>query len=103
MEVLPVFGTWAVGAASSLLGYNQHPIHLSPRFDLSSELGRHLSPNAAIFLSTDPGWVNATLRWNAFSAPTYTALVEVSTEKDIQETVTLLQFKIFNLASLDLL
>jgi hypothetical protein len=89
MEIIPFFGAWAAGTISTLIGHNQHPLNYSPKFNISAELGGRLSPNAAIFLPTDPGWANATLRWNRFSAPSYAALVEVSTEKDIQETVML--------------
>jgi hypothetical protein len=89
MEVLPAFGAWAAGSVSSLLGYSQLPLGVSPnlKLNISAELGHRLSPNAAIFLPTDPGWANVTKRWNAFSPPTYAALVEVQTETDIQETV----------------
>jgi hypothetical protein len=90
MAILPVYGAWFVGIVSSMLRYNQTPLNLSPELNISAELGHRLSPNAAIFRPTDPGWSKAILRWNAFSPPTYTALVEVSTEKDIQETVTIL-------------
>jgi hypothetical protein len=87
MEILPAVGAWAVGAVSSILRFDQYPLNISPQFNISAELGHRLSPNAAIFLPTDPVWANATRRWNAFSPPTYAALVEVSTERDIQETV----------------
>jgi hypothetical protein len=89
MEMLPVLGAWAAGSVSSLLGYGQHPLDISLNLNLniSAELGHRLSPNAAIYLPTDPGWANVTRRWNNFSPPTYAALVEVQTEKDIQETV----------------
>jgi hypothetical protein len=87
MEILPFTGAWAAGTVSSLLRYDQVPVVLAPHINFSEELGHRLSPNAAIFLPTDPGWANATRRWNTLSAPTYSALVEVSTEQDIQETV----------------
>jgi hypothetical protein len=90
MEILPVFGAWFVGMVSSVLRYDQTPMLFSPELNISAELGERLSPNAAIFRATDPGWSKAILRWNAFSPPTYTALVEVATEEDIQETVILL-------------
>ncbi|KAF2190320.1 FAD-binding domain-containing protein [Zopfia rhizophila CBS 207.26] len=52
-----------------------------------AELGAILSPSASIFLPDDSGFENATLRWSAYSAPSFRAVVEVATEKDIQETV----------------
>jgi hypothetical protein len=89
MQISPAFGAWMVGTVSSLLGYSQFPLDVLPEFNISTELGDRLSPNAAIFLPADSGWANSTRRWNAFSAPKYSALVEVSTERDIQETVML--------------
>lgn len=55
-----------------------------------AELGAVLSPSASILLPDDAGFDNATLRWQAYAAPSFRAVVEVATESDIQNTVRLI-------------
>jgi hypothetical protein len=68
---------------------------LSPRFgylvdrgsDIFSELGAQLSPNASIILPADPLFQTTGARWQAYSSPTYSAVVKVAVEEDVQKTV----------------
>lgn len=53
-----------------------------------AELGAVLSPDASILFPEDPRFGNATLRWQAYSAPSFRAVVEVATEVDIQKTAS---------------
>ncbi|KAL5333393.1 FAD-binding domain-containing protein [Aspergillus crustosus] len=50
--------------------------------------GRHLSPNATIFLPSDPDWeTDVTQRWSNWSAPSYFGAIKPATEKDVQNIV----------------
>ncbi|PVH70236.1 FAD-binding domain-containing protein [Cadophora sp. DSE1049] len=68
---------------------------LSPSFEhvvdrgsnIFSELDAQLSPNASIILPADPLFQTAGARWQAYSRPTYSAVVEVAVEEDVQKTV----------------
>lgn len=55
---------------------------------LQSELAAMLSPEAELFVPSDPDYGNASIRWSTFDEPTFRAYVEVATEQDIQETVS---------------
>ena len=58
-------------------------IHLS-RF---ANLARKLSRNATIVLPDNPLMRTTHLRWQAYAEPTYSAVVEVTTEEDVVHTV----------------
>jgi hypothetical protein len=77
----------AVEVASSLLGAEFVDVP-SPNINITAVLGQQLSSNAAIVLPGQPYWANASARWQGYAIPTYQAVVEVSTEKDIQQTVS---------------
>ncbi|KAK4113175.1 FAD-binding domain-containing protein [Canariomyces notabilis] len=55
--------------------------------EIFSALASRLSPNASIILPGDPRMVSNHQRWQAYSAPTYAAVVEVAVEEDVKETV----------------
>ncbi|KAF2665772.1 FAD-binding domain-containing protein [Microthyrium microscopicum] len=74
------------GVVSTLLDAEFFSIP-SPGTDITAFLGPRLSSNAAIILPNQPNWANASARWQGYSIPTYQAVVEVSTEKDIQQTI----------------
>lgn len=58
-----------------------HPVDQSP--EVFSELAADLSPGAAI---VSPGLPEHE-RWQAYKSPTYSAIVEVAVEEDVQKTV----------------
>jgi hypothetical protein len=60
----------------------------SSNININAVLGPQLSSNAAIILPGQDSWANASSRWQGYAIPTYQAVVEVSTEKDIQQTVS---------------
>ncbi|KAF2668714.1 FAD binding domain-containing protein [Microthyrium microscopicum] len=85
MEAVLYVGTLALGAISSVFS-GQNPLNLyfsTP--NITAELGPLIS--GTILLPDDTRWVNATARWQEHAAPSYRAIVEVATEKDIQETI----------------
>ena len=53
-----------------------------------SELGPRLSPNASIILPDAAEFDAATTRWTEYQAPSFSAVVKVAIEKDVQETVS---------------
>ncbi|KAI1171957.1 hypothetical protein F4777DRAFT_27312 [Nemania sp. FL0916] len=55
--------------------------------DISSTLGPKLSSKAGIVLPGDNNFANLTARWREYEAPTVSAVVEVVTESDVQQTV----------------
>jgi hypothetical protein len=55
------------------------------------ELGAKLSPEAAITLEGDDTFGEKTKRWQAWASPQFSAVVEVRSETDVQETVRTLQ------------
>ncbi|KAK4194682.1 hypothetical protein QBC40DRAFT_290294 [Triangularia verruculosa] len=55
--------------------------------DILDKLSPKLSPSAKIIFPSSPLWSNASQRWNELSRPTYSAIIEVSTERDISESV----------------
>ena len=58
------------------------PAHLDGRDTIFAELAPHLSADAAIILSTDLAFAKHQ-RWQAYSQPRYSAVVEVATEEDV--------------------
>jgi hypothetical protein len=86
MEALTVGAVWLLGALSALCSDNSTTVLVKSK--ITAELGARLSTGAAIFLPTDSGWGNATIRWKTNAAPNYGALVEVASESDIQVTVS---------------
>ena len=54
---------------------------------IASELGPRLSPDASIILPSSEEFAEAILRWTEYRAPTFSAVVEVANEKDVQETM----------------
>lgn len=87
MNVRNFIGIWAIGVTSTLL--DSQPVFNLPstNINITAALEPHLSPNAAIFLPDQADWVNASARWQGYAIPTYQAVVEVATEKDVQQTV----------------
>ena len=70
---------------SALLGEvapRTEPGNFIGRSDLFSKLAPQLSSNASIILPTDPLFVTHQ-RWQALSAPTYAAVVEVTCHDDV--------------------
>lgn len=85
---VPVFA--ALAAALLVQGLSPSFEYLVDRgSDIFSELGAQLSPNASIILPADPLFQIAGARWQAYSSPTYSAVVEVAVEEDVQKTVRL--------------
>lgn len=56
---------------------------------IHEELGAKLSENAILITEGSEGFREATIRWQEFRPPTFRASVQVATEEDIQETVSL--------------
>lgn len=54
--------------------------------DIFSELASRLSLGASVITTSDP-LMQKHQRWQAYSSPTYTVVVEVSVEEDVQEIV----------------
>ena len=57
--------------------------------NITEELGPLLSPNAAIIFPGSAEFLVATDRDNEQEPPTFAVVVEVATESDVQETVSL--------------
>jgi hypothetical protein len=73
----------SVAIAFSLL------IHFSCAYpNITKELGPLLSPSAAIVFPGSSEFLVATDRDNEQDPPTYSVVVEVATESDVQETVS---------------
>lgn len=53
-----------------------------------SELGPKLSPNASIILPKDTNFGAATRRWVEYQAPSFGAVVVVTDEADVRQTVS---------------
>lgn len=74
-----------------------NPVLLSPR-DTSpatpnvakfhTDLGPHLSKDAAIYFPGSAEFANDTHRWSAFTTPTYVAVVEPAIADDVAATVS---------------
>jgi len=52
-----------------------------------SALASQLSPGASIILPDDPLFTSRHQRWQAYSSPVYSAVVEVATETDVETVV----------------
>jgi hypothetical protein len=81
-----------VGVASALLLPDSGPrpelgYLVSRDSDIFSQLGNQLSPGASIIRQDDPRMQSTYQRWQAYSMPTYSAVVEVTIEDDVQKTV----------------
>lgn len=48
-----------------------------------TQLGPMLSSDAAIYAHNDERWENATSRWQSYSSPDFTVVVEAGTEDDV--------------------
>lgn len=73
----------SVAIAFSLL------VHFSCAYpNITKELGPLLSPGAAIVFPGSPEFLVATDRDNEEYPPTFSVIVEVATESDVQETVS---------------
>jgi len=90
MELMSALSGWA---SSSFQFYDpsQYPSSSNPLYQCPlnavKELGCLLSPNASIIIPEDDRFAEATSRWTTWKKPNVTIVVEVATEKDIQETV----------------
>ncbi|KAF2135670.1 uncharacterized protein K452DRAFT_281181 [Aplosporella prunicola CBS 121167] len=62
------------------------PLNISSA-DVARQLGPQLSQNASIYAEDDPRFANATSRWQSYSAPNVSVVVEVGTEEDVATTV----------------
>ena len=59
-----------------------------PAANISAQLFSGLSPGAKIFLPTDVDYVaEVTPRWTIYDGPTFRAVIEPATEKDVQTIV----------------
>jgi hypothetical protein len=54
-----------------------------------------LSPHAIVALRGDDDFANLTSRWREWHAPNIAAVVEVATEEDVQQVVSVCQFIAF--------
>jgi len=59
------------------------------QLDAFRELRPQLSPGASLVVPSDPLFADASMRWQAYLRPTYSAVVEVATEADVQAVVSL--------------
>jgi hypothetical protein len=76
--------------ASSWLAWGQDGYlrYQAGRYDnIFSVLQAQLSPNASIILPGNPQIQTAATFWDAYSAPSFQAIVEVTNEEDVQNTV----------------
>lgn len=64
--------------------FRPYPDHVAT---ISSTLGHLLSPKALIHLPGSAGFNTSTSRWNSNIVPTFSVVVEVAAEKDVQATV----------------
>ncbi|PYH41618.1 putative FAD-dependent oxygenase [Aspergillus saccharolyticus JOP 1030-1] len=55
--------------------------------NITAELEPRLSPGARIILPNNTDFELATYRWSTFAQPRFTVVVEVATERDVEETV----------------
>ncbi|KAF2103762.1 FAD-binding domain-containing protein [Rhizodiscina lignyota] len=55
--------------------------------DVKAELSQQLSQSSALYIRGDSGFEAASERWENYAAPQYQALVEPSTEEDVQAVV----------------
>ena len=62
---------------------------MSSSTDVYVSLKERLSPKAKIYLQDSESFGHATLRWSQFKRPQFTVVVEVATEHDVVETVSL--------------
>jgi hypothetical protein len=73
---------WFVWGQDGLVRY------LAEREDnIFSVLQAQLSPNASIILPNNPQIQTAAEFWDAYSEPSFQAIVEVTNEEDVQKTV----------------
>jgi hypothetical protein len=86
--VLTCFLAAAVNAVPTGLDAGRNRIAPFAKRDIGSTLGPQLSPGAAIYTKSDSLFHNESLRWTAYSAPTFQAVVEVATEEDIVASVS---------------
>lgn len=59
--------------------------------NIEHDLGKHLSPQGSVLLSSNPQWSNTTIRWTAFKSPRVghvVAAIEAGTTDDIKTTVS---------------
>ncbi|KAK4170742.1 hypothetical protein QBC36DRAFT_124146 [Triangularia setosa] len=91
---LTVLASMLVSFTPSIRAYSFHDElmnPLSPRtaipYDILAKLTPKLSPTAKILLPSSPLWPNASRRWNELSRPTYSVIIQVTTERDISESV----------------
>ena len=61
-------------------------VHTGYQASVLSDLGPKLSPNATILLPDDPNFAAATRRWVEYQAPSFDAVVVVTSEEDVQQT-----------------
>lgn len=60
-----------------------------------TELRPLLSPDATVVLRDDSNFASLTSRWREWHAPEIAAVVEVVTEKDVQEVVSVHNLHVF--------
>lgn len=56
-------------------------------FDIQAELSWALSEGAEIIQSKDESFSGHTVRWSKYSAPKFQAVVQVTSEQDVQAVV----------------
>ncbi len=86
MDKLTSFSVWALGTILSRVGHQS--FFLSGHLNVAKELGAQLSPSASVFLPSSSQFATATTRWQQYQDLNITVVVEVATEKDVQQTVS---------------
>lgn len=61
---------------------------MSDSAEILANLGPLLSPTASIVLPGNPEFDNLTARWREYEAPEIAVAVQVATETDVQNTVS---------------
>ena len=59
----------------------------SSAVDIQAELSWALSEEAEIILAEDEAYAGNVVRWSRYSAPTFQAVVQVTSEQDVQAVV----------------
>lgn len=85
MDVIPTLAAWVLGALS-LTAIFQNPFSIK-HVDIVTGLQHQLSSNASIHLAGTTEFAQKTNRWSKFREPHLAAVVAVTDEHDIQQTV----------------
>jgi hypothetical protein len=61
---------------------------MADNINIIADLGPQLSPQASIVLSNDADFAKLTGRWREYHSPDVAVVVQVATEADVQQTVS---------------